>query len=752
MKRCVARAAVAAFLGSLVALSAQEPLLTHGPLRGHVDASSLHVFARAAAPGPFVLQLVPVDADTPTPAPVTATAAAEHDLTLHFACTGLPPATAYTLQLRAGDVAVPVGDAVWTTGLPDDASQTTLVFGSCAHDRTFREQPIWNRILARAPQGLVLLGDTPYIDQPGEAARRLRHREFLAFPPIAAALRSIPTWTVWDDHDYATNDAFGAVPAAAAARTVFVDYHAHASYGDGEHGVFTRFRSGPVEVFVLDARSFADQGESPLAPGERTLFGATQLRWLQQGLQRSQAPWKVLAVGMVWNDGVRPGKLDHVAHWRAERDALFGWLGRERIGGVVLVGGDVHRSRVVLHPTSAVVGYDLPELVTSPLAQNVLEANAVPTAGLRFDAGEAHSCLVLTATGCGADACLQAVFVAGDGREFHTETFRREQLQRADAAVGYRRLVQQLRARFGDTFTLPESAYDDVDFGVGDSEVLRADWLAAVASAEPMLAAWRELAVEPRCRFRPARSGGPGELVTELQAGLATLQLLGVAKGLQAMAAEDAATLAEQARALLAMARHLHQDPSGLAWSLAERGERAVAALQRRAARALGTAAGERLRDVVREHLTARASLADGLAALRTETFVVFDETLRRTALGGDRKASITRQFAPALRAGVTETVVALYAALDGIGAAPTPVMREALRTRQRQQREAFVPARALLGALDRPDAATAGAPVVDADVVKALVAQWGLQVCPDLLRFCEDQSGVLASLRDVAR
>lgn len=744
--------AVAVLAAGMAALRAQEPLLTHGPLRGHADASSLHVFARAAAPGPFVLQLVPVDADTPTPAPVTALAELEHDLTLHFACTGLPPATAYTLQLRAGDVAVPVGDAVWTTGLPDDASQTTLVFGSCAHDRTFREQPIWNRILARAPRGLVLLGDTPYVDQPGEAARRQRHREFLAFPPIAAAMRTIPTWTVWDDHDYATNDSFGAVPAAAAARAVFVDYHAHASYGDGERGVHTSFRSGPIEVFVLDARSFADLGESPLAPGERTLFGAGQLRWLQDGLQRSTAPWKVLAVGMVWNDGVRAGKQDHVAHWRAERDALFGWIGRERIAGVVLLGGDVHRSRVVLHPTSAVVGYDLPELVSSPLAQNVIEANAVPTAGLRFDAGEAHSCLVLTATGRGDDAVLRAVFVAGDGREFHTESFSHEQLRSTDAAAGYRRLVARLAARFGDTFVLPESAYDDVDFGVGDSEVLRADWLAAVASVEPVLAAWRELAAEPGCRFRPARTGGPGELVTELQAGLATLQVLGVARALQAMAAGDVATLTEQARVLLAMARHLHQDPSGLAWSLAARGERAVAALQRRAGKALGAPASDRLRSVVREHLAARASLADGLAALRVEVFVSFDETLRRTALRGDKPAAIARQRAPALRAGVTEAVVALFASLDGIDTAPTPAMRDALRAWQRQRREAFVAARSLLGGLARPDAATTAAPVSDDAVANALVAQWSLQLCPDLLRFCEDQSDVLASLRDIAR
>ena len=148
----------------------------------------------------------------------------------------------------------------------------------------------------------------------------------------------------------------------------------------------------------------------------------------------------------------------------------------------------------------------------------------------------------------------------------------------------------------------------------------------------------------------------------------------------------------------------------------------------------------------------ARASLASGVAALRVETFVAFDEALRRLALGGDRQASVARLRAPALRAGFSEGAVALFAALDGIDAAPTPTMRDALRTWQRQQREAFVAARALLGSLDRQDTTTPATPVGDDAVVQALVAQWRLQLCPDLLRFGEDQSDVLASLRDVAR
>lgn len=414
-------------------LTAQSPALTHGPLLGHVDGQSMHVFARASEPGEFTLHLRAVVDGAEVAS--RAIAAEEHDLTLHFVTSGLDAGAAYEPRItHGGDTVFPRGRVVWSTALPDDASASTVAFGSCANERLFREQPIWGHIIARTPQALLLLGDTPYIDDGTTDGRRRRYREFLAFAPVRAALATIPTWTTWDDHDYATNDTFGAVEGSETARPVFVDYHAHASYGDGERGIYTRFRRGPIEVFVLDTRSFADTEESPLASGSRTLLGARQIGWLQRELRASTATFKVLACGMVWNAGVRPNKPDCWGRWLPERDGLFRWLGSEHLAGVVLVSGDVHRSRVILHPTANIVGYDLPEFVTSPLAQYVIAANAVAVPGLVFDAGESHSCLFLTATRSATKSTLRAVFVAGDGREFHSHELTAEQLAQPDSA------------------------------------------------------------------------------------------------------------------------------------------------------------------------------------------------------------------------------------------------------------------------------------------------------------------------------
>lgn len=735
------------FAAVATSAAAQQPALSHGPLRGHADASSLHVWARAEAAGEFELALLPIDAGTEAPPPLRAMAAAEHDFALHWAVQGLPPATSYRLRIRVGDAVVHDGQAPWNTGLPDDATTTTLAFGSCAHDKAFPEQPIWSRLLARSPQGLVLLGDTPYIDNASTSARRTRHREFFAFPPVRTMLQAVPTWTTWDDHDFATNDVFGDAPGTKHARGVFVDYHAHASFGDGTFGVWTSFRSGPVEVFLLDTRSAADEGPSPLAANERTLLGRVQLQWLQRALLQSTATWKVLACGMVWNEGVRSGKKDCWGNWRGERDALFRWLGAQRIGGVLLVGGDVHRSRVILHPTTAVCGYELPELVTSPLAQNVIDGNAAPVPGLVFDAGEPQSALLLTAVGRGDDAVLRAVFVAGDGREFHARTFRAASMRPRDAADGYRQLVVTLRGLLGPGLSLPASDYADADFGVGDSEVLRADWLAAVKAARPALATFAGLTDEPRCRFRAGDAQTPApEFRRELHDTLATLQTLAIADALQRMADGDVDGLAAAVRSLLAMARHLQQEPGSLAWSLAARGERAAATLQRRAAKALGADAGQKLRELVRAHHAARASLAAGVAALRQEAFLVADEALRQWAMGGDLRGVVVRQSAAVVRSAFVTSATDLFATLDGIGTRATPAMRDGLRAWTNATQERLAAQRATLVSLGR----AAGA--VPATAVEAIAAQLALVACPELLRFVEDQADVLLLLADVAR
>ncbi len=419
---------LASLLASCLQAAPPSPnaALTHGPFVTQVEERGLWAWARVDRTGPVELQLL--DAAGQVAGRALASAEANADLTLRWQVTDLPAATALRWRVVQGDVTLAAAERpMWRT-LDSAAKQTRLVIGSCADERRFPAHPIWTTITTLAPEAVVLLGDTPYIDSTQLAVQRRRYREFYADPGVRAALAGAAFYDIWDDHDFGHNDTFGDVVGREHAMRAFREYHAGQLGADGE-GVYHRFRRGPLEVFLLDTRWFGDMEPSPAGGELKSLLGKRQLEWLRQGLAASAAPFKVLASSTVWNGAVRPHKVDHWGHWPHERDALFAWLGTAHIGGVVLVSGDIHRTRAIVHPTRALAGYDLPELITSPLAQTPIAAGAVPTPGLLFDAGIPHTFLQLDARIDGDTAELTARLCDGEGKVLFTLTRTAAQLR-----------------------------------------------------------------------------------------------------------------------------------------------------------------------------------------------------------------------------------------------------------------------------------------------------------------------------------
>ena len=395
------------------------PAVAQGPWLGHTTSSSARVWARCSAPGAVALVVATQDGDPAEgPLRVVAHADPDADLCVVFTADGLRAGTTYAYRVETAAGAPLTPPVTFRTALRDDAlARVRLALGSCAYEDN-GTAATWNALGGHAPDALVLLGDTPYIDSPILAVQRRRYREFFAAPALAALIRSTPLYATWDDHDFGANDSDGRLPGKAASRRAFVEYHANPGYGVEGTGIFTSFRRGPLEVFLLDTRWFAATEPSPAKAHAASLLGARQWQWLQAGLLASTAPFKVLACGMVWNDAVRPGKLDHWGSYAHERDALFAWLGERSIRGVVLVGGDIHRSRVIRHATATLAGYDLLELITSPLHGGLIAAAAAPHPGLVADLPAPHSFLLLDADGIAEPPTLRARIVDAEGREW----------------------------------------------------------------------------------------------------------------------------------------------------------------------------------------------------------------------------------------------------------------------------------------------------------------------------------------------
>jgi alkaline phosphatase D len=409
-----------------------EPRLTHGPLVGHATTSTARVWARCAEPGQY--ELVACGVEDPRAHCTVATATAANDHCVVWSLSGLVPNAQYTYRIRSRGNTISDGAAQHFNTAPDvdSATITTLAFGSCAREDA-GSAGVWEQMERDDPDAVVLLGDTPYIDSTDLDHQRTRYREFAAVPQFERLLQGRSLYATWDDHDFGRNDTNGDLPGKETSRRVFLEYHANPSYGDGTQGIYTRFRWGPVDVFLLDTRYFAAVEPSPFDPEKRSLLGAKQWRWLQSELQASSGPFKILAAGMIWNGAVRPDKTDHWGTYADQWQALLKFLGRERITGVVLVGGDIHRTRVLRHDTIDTVGYRLTELITSPMHEGIIEAANAPHPNLIFDAGMPHSYLLLEADACKSPAILTARFKNSAGEVFHCERLVESSLRAARA-------------------------------------------------------------------------------------------------------------------------------------------------------------------------------------------------------------------------------------------------------------------------------------------------------------------------------
>lgn len=394
-----------------------RPRVTHGPMVGHVSANDILIWARFSKSGEY--QLTVRDAQGDSPPGVSAHAKQESDNCVRWKFEGLRPGTRYQYEIASdGQTLVDDEDCFFATAHEEASTVVRLTFGSCAREDK-GSSAVWRRMREIDPHAVVLLGDTPYIDSTELDVQRRRHREFAAVLDFRRLVRNRSLYATWDDHDFGRNDTNGILPGKENSRRAFSEYHANPSFGDGKQGIYTKFRRGGVEVFLLDTRFFAATEPSPFDKTKASLLGKTQWEWLQRGLKESTAPFKVLACGMIWNKAVRPGKQDHWGTYPHERDALFEFIGRENITGIVLIGGDIHRTRVLRHHSTEQAGYRIPELITSPVHDGVIANAKQPHPALIHDSGEPNSFLFLTVDNRSTPSTLTASFQNSAGREFY---------------------------------------------------------------------------------------------------------------------------------------------------------------------------------------------------------------------------------------------------------------------------------------------------------------------------------------------
>ena len=235
-------------------------------------------------------------------------------------------------------------------------------------------QDAWLTALKQAPDFHFLLGDNAYVDSTNVGDHWKHHTRMRGVWQFAQFVRNTPTYSIWDDHDFAGNDTAG---ANLGSRGRLLDTHKelwpNPYHGTPDiPGAFFKLQRGDVDFFVLDGRYYRTHRKARNDSRKRML-GDKQFAWFAREIRASKAPFKFIATGST----IDAKDTDIWKEYTFALQRVYRLIRDERIGGVVWLTGDLHDCRLTVHPKQETGFYDMLEVVSSGVANGAYFRHAV---------------------------------------------------------------------------------------------------------------------------------------------------------------------------------------------------------------------------------------------------------------------------------------------------------------------------------------------------------------------------------------
>ena len=230
---------------------------------------------------------------------------------------------------------------------------------------------MWDTIGAIEPRALLLLGDNVYIDDPETPEmQRFHYYRRQSQPGWRKLAKGGPIDSIWDDHDFTTNDGWGGpdIEKPSWKRDVWEIYKENWDnpyYGGGKEnpGCWFDFRIGDVHFIMIDGRYYREspKDQSP------SMLGPVQMKWLKKTLADKPATFKVICTNVPMAPKVKPGSKDTWDGYSDERSAIYQFIADQKLPGVVILSADRHRSDAYKVDTEIEGMYPLFEFSSSRL-------------------------------------------------------------------------------------------------------------------------------------------------------------------------------------------------------------------------------------------------------------------------------------------------------------------------------------------------------------------------------------------------
>lgn len=299
----------------------------------------------------------------------------------------LYPGTEYEYQIffneePASEILTFETQALWQ--YRTDPPEFSFTIGSChyTNDEDYNRPgnaygdtslQIFQSIREKQSDFMLWLGDNIYLRAPDYDSRSgiyYRYTQYKSTPELQELWKSMPHYAIWDDHDFGPNNRDRAWVHKDLNRQAFKDFWANPSYGQNDEGIYTAFRWGDCEFFLLDNRYFRTPND--LQEEERTALGAQQLQWLLDNIISSQASFKFVALG---GQFLNPSAVyENMATYEQDRNTIIEFIQKNQIRNVIFLTGDRHRTELSqLNVEGMPVIYDL---TCSPLTSGTHDERA----------------------------------------------------------------------------------------------------------------------------------------------------------------------------------------------------------------------------------------------------------------------------------------------------------------------------------------------------------------------------------------
>lgn len=395
--------------------------LLHGPMVGSTTDSSARFWVRTAGAAAVRIRTSGGSSDVVKTGPET-------DFTAVLQVNGLEAGTEHTYEVEIDGVVAPTPVNTFATfpkqGQP---AKFSVAFGGGAGYVPDWEY-MWDTIGKVEPTAFLTLGDNVYIDQPEHSlCQHYCYYRRQSRPEWRKLIGSTPVFSIYDDHDFATNDCvpgpeIDSPPWKREVWNIFRQNWVNPAYGGGETqpGCWYDFHIADAHFIMLDGRYYRDKKG-------KTMLGPVQRAWLKETLKNSTATFKILASPVPWTEGIKPGSKDPWDGYPEEREEIFSFIEAEKIEGVFLIAADRHRTdlRISARPD----GYDFYEFESSRLTNRHTHP-VVKTPGLVWGHSKTCSFGLMKFDTTAADPTVTFDAITIDGEVVHTHTLPLSKLTR----------------------------------------------------------------------------------------------------------------------------------------------------------------------------------------------------------------------------------------------------------------------------------------------------------------------------------